>query len=135
MVTQKAISLKIDTELLKDLDKETSTGWMKRNTHINQAIALYLELQDVRRRVKCYGNEEDKKREANKWLRKRFPEIAEFKTWRLRHGYTQKQVAQKWGCSRYTIMRAEGGRDVTWEMAYRLFARLSDELRKEGANG
>jgi len=78
MVTQKAISLKIDTELLKDLDKETSTGWMKRNTHINQAIALYLELQDVRRRVKCYGNEEDKKREANKWLRKRFPEIAEW---------------------------------------------------------
>ena len=57
------------------------------------------------------------------------------KTWRLRHGYTQKQVAQKWGCSRYTIMRAEGGRDVSWEMAYRLFARLSDELRKEGANG
>lgn len=78
MVTQKAISLKIDTKLLQDLDKEASTGWMKRNTHINEAIALYLELKDVRRRVKCFGNEEDKKREANQWLRKRFPEIAEW---------------------------------------------------------
>lgn len=53
------------------------------------------------------------------------------KTWRLREGLTQQQVAQRWGCSRYTIMRAENAKQVTWEMAYRLFARLSDELRKE----
>lgn len=78
MVTQKAISLKIDTKLLQDLDYEVSIGWNKRNTLINQAIALYLELMDTRRRFKCYGNEEDKKDEANKWLRKRFPEIAEW---------------------------------------------------------
>lgn len=78
MVTQKAISLKIDTKLLQDLDKEASIGWNKRNTLINQAIALYLELMDTRRRVKCYGNEEDKKDEANQWLRKRFPETAEW---------------------------------------------------------
>ena len=57
------------------------------------------------------------------------------KTWRLRRGLTQKQVADKWGCSRFTIMRAENAKNVTWEMAYRLFARLSDELRKEVANG
>lgn len=57
------------------------------------------------------------------------------KTWRLRSGLTQKQVADKWGCSRFTIMRAENAKNVTWEMAYRLFARLSDELRKEVANG
>lgn len=54
------------------------------------------------------------------------------KTWRLRQGLTQQQVATKWGCSRFTIMRAENAKTVTWEMAYRLFARLSDELRKEG---
>lgn len=54
------------------------------------------------------------------------------KTWRLRMGLTQKEVGQRWGCSRYTIIRAERGRDVTWEMAYRLFARLSNELHLEG---
>lgn len=57
------------------------------------------------------------------------------KTWRLRSGLTQKQVADRWNCSRFTIMRAENAKNVTWEMAYRLFARLSDELRKEVANG
>lgn len=54
------------------------------------------------------------------------------KTWRLRRGLTQKQVGDAWGVSRWTIIRAESARDVTWETAYRLFARLSQELRKEG---
>lgn len=53
------------------------------------------------------------------------------KTWRLRQGLTQSQVGERWGCSRYTIMRAERASNLTWEMAYRLFARLSDELRRE----
>lgn len=57
------------------------------------------------------------------------------KTWRLRAGLTQQKVADMFGCSRYTIMRAENAKDVTWEMAYRLFAKLSDELRKEVQNG
>lgn len=56
------------------------------------------------------------------------------KTWRLRAGLTQRQVGEKFGCSRFTIMRAENAKNVTWEMAYRLFARLSDELRKEAKN-
>jgi len=54
------------------------------------------------------------------------------KTWRLRNGLTQAQAGEKWGLSRYTIMRAESGKNITWETAYRMFARLSDELRKEG---
>lgn len=53
------------------------------------------------------------------------------KTWRLRQGKTQREVATMWGVSRYTIIRAETGRNITWEMAYRLFARLSEELKKE----
>jgi transcriptional regulator with XRE-family HTH domain len=53
------------------------------------------------------------------------------KTWRLRQGLTQKETGQKFGCSRYTIMRAENAKQVTWEMAYRLFAKLAYELRKE----
>lgn len=54
------------------------------------------------------------------------------KTWRLRQALTQAQLGQRWGCSRYTIMRAESAKNVTWEMAYKLFAKLSAELRKEG---
>lgn len=57
------------------------------------------------------------------------------KTWRLRQGLTQAQVGQRWGCSRFTIMRAESAKNVTWEMAYRLFAKLSGELRKEVLDG
>lgn len=54
------------------------------------------------------------------------------KTWRLRQGLTQRQVADRFGVSRYTIMRAERAGNITWMMAYRLFAKLSDELKKEG---
>lgn len=53
------------------------------------------------------------------------------KTWRLRQGLTQRQVGDRWGCSRFTIMRAENAKQVTWEMAYRLFAKLAQELKKE----
>lgn len=56
------------------------------------------------------------------------------KTWRLRNALTQKEVAEMWGCSRFTIMKAENAKTVTWEMAYRLFAKLSGELRKEAGN-
>lgn len=53
------------------------------------------------------------------------------KTWRLRNNLTQTEVGRRWNCSRYTILRAEKAKNLTWEMAYRLFARLSNELRKE----
>lgn len=53
------------------------------------------------------------------------------KTWRLRQGLTQQEVGNKWGCSRFTIIRAERAKNVTWEMAYKLFAKLAGELEKE----
>lgn len=53
------------------------------------------------------------------------------KTWRLRMGYTQRQVATRFRCSRYTIMRAEACKPITWEMAYRLFNQLTEELQRE----
>ena len=53
------------------------------------------------------------------------------KTWRLRAGLTQAAVARRWGDSRFTIMRAEAARQITWEMAYRLFNQLSHELENE----
>lgn len=57
------------------------------------------------------------------------------KTWRLRRNITQKDLAQQWGVSRWTIIRIEKGEAVSWEMAYRIFAKLSDELAKEGKEG
>lgn len=53
------------------------------------------------------------------------------KTWRLRTGKTQDEVAKEWKCSRYTILRAERAKAISWTMAYRLFAHLAEELRKE----
>lgn len=53
------------------------------------------------------------------------------KTWRLRNAYTQRTVAGLFGVSRYTIMRAEAMQPITWEMAYRLFTKLTNELVKE----
>lgn len=53
------------------------------------------------------------------------------KTWRLRQGLTQQEVGKRWGCSRFTIIRAERAKNVTWEMAYKLFAKLAGELEKE----
>ena len=53
------------------------------------------------------------------------------KTWRLRQGLTQAEVGERWGCSRWTIMRAEKAKNLTWEMAYKMFAKLSRELTME----
>lgn len=53
------------------------------------------------------------------------------KTWRLRQGLTQKQVADMWGMSRFTIMRVEKAKNISWMVAYRVFAKLSNELKKE----
>lgn len=54
------------------------------------------------------------------------------KTWRLRANKTQREVATEWQTSRFTIMKAEKGASISWEQAYKLFAHLSEELRKEG---
>ncbi len=73
MITQKPISLKIDTCLLQDLDEEVRLGWRKRNWHINQAIALYLEVQDLNRRLKFYQGAALKHDEVERFLRRRVP--------------------------------------------------------------
>lgn len=53
------------------------------------------------------------------------------KTWRLRQGKTQKEVADMWNTSRYTIMRAEAGKNISWMQAYKLFAQLAKALEAE----
>lgn len=49
MVTQKPISLKIDTGLLERLDNEAGQTWKSRNRLINEAIDMYLDLRDTQR--------------------------------------------------------------------------------------
>lgn len=73
MITQKPISLKIDTQLLEALDEEVSLGRHKRNWHINQAIALYLKVQDLNRRLKCLPDPSAKLDEVERFLRNRAP--------------------------------------------------------------
>lgn len=53
------------------------------------------------------------------------------KTWRLRAGKTQRQVAEEWGVSRFTIIKAETAKPIAWETAYRIFAQLSKALEEE----
>ena len=44
------------------------------------------------------------------------------KTWRVRHGMTQKELAAAAGTSRYTIMRVENASNETsWITMYKLF--------------
>lgn len=57
------------------------------------------------------------------------------RTWRLRQGLTQTQAGDRFGVSRYTIIKVENGQKISWQTSYKLFARLSNELRKEVENG
>lgn len=78
MVTQKAMSLKIDRDLLEELDTEVSRGWKKRNGIINDAIRYYLKLKDARRLYKAVILEKNQEAVLNSFLREQFPEAA---TW------------------------------------------------------
>lgn len=51
--------------------------------------------------------------------------------WRIRQGLSQHQLAEQWGISRYTLMRAEKARYIAWPMLYRLSARLTESLTNE----
>lgn len=53
------------------------------------------------------------------------------KTYRYRTGKTQRDLAKEWGTSRYTIMRAEAAKDISWMQAYKLFANLAKSLKDE----
>lgn len=52
-------------------------------------------------------------------------------TWRLRTGRSQIEAGKILGCSRYTIIDIEKAKPISWRMAYRVFARFAEQLRKE----
>lgn len=60
MITQTPISLKIDSYLLEEIDREVSLGYKKRNRIINEAIRMYLDAKDTKRRWKLATSIEDK---------------------------------------------------------------------------
>lgn len=78
MVNQKPISLKINFDLLEELDREVQCGWRKRNNHINEAIRLYLAYMDTRRRIHTYGDIDDQRKEARDFVKRWFPELLDF---------------------------------------------------------
>lgn len=53
------------------------------------------------------------------------------KTYRLRSGETQAALGKRWGLSRWSIMKIEAAKPVSWELAYTAFARLSEDLERE----
>lgn len=55
----------------------------------------------------------------------------ELKTYRLRRMLTQQELAKLWNLSRYTLLRAEKGKPVSWETAYTIFYHLNRGLVKE----
>lgn len=58
----------------------------------------------------------------------------QLKTYRIRSGLTQKQLAEKWGVSRYTLIRIEGGYEVGWPTMYKVASKLIQATREEGAS-
>lgn len=55
----------------------------------------------------------------------------ELRTYRLRQGLTQEELGARWGTSRYTILRAEAAKPISWEQAYRIYNKLARDLRQE----
>lgn len=60
MVNQKAISVKLDVDTLLQLDRECDLGYMKRNRIINEAVRMYLDAKDTKRRWRLAQSIEEK---------------------------------------------------------------------------
>lgn len=56
----------------------------------------------------------------------------ELATWRVRQGLTQREAANRFGTSRYTIMRIENAKHVGILLAYKVAASLARVIREEG---
>lgn len=65
MVNQKQISFKINLGILQELDKEVALGYRKRNSIINKALIMYLDMCDVRRR---HPSDEDMMQFCLRWF-------------------------------------------------------------------
>lgn len=55
MINQKALSLKLNVDILEELDQEVNMTWKSRNRIINEAVRMYLCAQETRRRARAHG--------------------------------------------------------------------------------
>lgn len=55
MITQKAISAKLNFDVLKMIDDEARVSLKSRNRIINDAIRLYCDNQDLQRTIRAHG--------------------------------------------------------------------------------
>lgn len=69
MITQKAISAKVYTSLLDEVDIEALASGRKRNLIINIALRMYLDYADEYRRASYMGPRYEKKAMENLWHR------------------------------------------------------------------
>lgn len=75
MVNQKPISMRIDECILNMVDQEAFMTGRPRNRILNEGAALYVELQDLRRRLRYYdGN--DSEALLEQFFRRFVPEMA-----------------------------------------------------------
>lgn len=72
MVTQKAISARIDKKLLEELDLEVSIGTGNRNKIINDAIRQYLDFLDTWRRAAIMSDLTERRIERDLFLARCF---------------------------------------------------------------
>lgn len=56
MINQKAISAKIEYEVLEALERESFTSMKKKNRIINDAIRMYVDMQNLKRYLACVRN-------------------------------------------------------------------------------
>ena len=75
MITQTPISVRIQSDLLIDLDNEASLGWRKRNSLINDSVRFYLKYKEARRRIRCFENITDRLKILKEFLNEEFPEL------------------------------------------------------------
>lgn len=74
MVTQKAISARIENEILWDIDQEVQLGVTNRNRILNEGARLWLYLRDLRRSYSAIDDEEARRKMLRGFLRLWFPE-------------------------------------------------------------
>lgn len=64
MINQKAISAKLNYDVLEMIEKESHVSFKSRNRIINDAIRLYCENQDLQRTIRAYGHRSEVARTA-----------------------------------------------------------------------
>lgn len=75
MVTQKPISARINTTTLAVIDQEVFVSGTSRNRILNEGGLLYCQLQDLRRRLRCY-QVGDREACLEQFFRRFIPELA-----------------------------------------------------------